>query len=104
MEMRWPICAVLSDDTVTKRDDRYLELRTEQWDMAKELVATLKPFEVATTFLSYEENTTISVILPVIFSLVEGLKECSEDSATLKQFKSTVQAELTRRWLLNCKK
>ena len=101
VEMRWPICAVLSDDTVTKRDDRYLELRTEQWDMAKELVATLKPFEVATTFLGYEENTTISVILPVIFSLVEGLKECSEDSATLKQFKSTVQAELTRRWLLD---
>ena len=71
-------------------------MRTEQWDMAKELVSTLKPYEVATTFLSYEENTTISVILPVIFSLVEGLKECSEDSATLKQFKSTVQAELTR--------
>ena len=32
--------------------------------------------------------------------MVEGLKECSEDSANLKQFKSTVQAELTRRWLL----
>ena len=44
VEMRWPICAVLSDDTVTKRDDRYLELRTERWDMAKELVATLKAF------------------------------------------------------------
>lgn len=86
---------------MTKRDDRYLELRTDQWDMAKELIATLKPFEVATTFLSYKENTTISVILPVSFSLVEGLKECSEDSATLKQFKSTLQAELVRRWSLD---
>lgn len=66
--------------------------------MAKELVAVLKPFEVATTFLSYEENT---VILSVIFSLVEGLKECSEDSALLKQFKSTIKTELTRRWLLD---
>lgn len=32
--------------------------------MAKELVTILKPFEVATTFLTYEENTTFSVILP----------------------------------------
>ena len=44
----------------------------------------LKAFEVATTFLSYEENTTISVILPVIFSLVEGLDDNSKDSAFLK--------------------
>ena len=98
VEMRWPICAVLSDENVTKRDGRYLELRTEQWDMAKEIVAVLKPFEVATTFLSYEENTTISVILPVIFSLVEGLKESEEDSPTLKQFKSLIKTELNRRW------
>ena len=88
VEMRWPICAVSSDETVTKRDDRYLELKTEQWDMAKELVAILKPLEIATTFLSYEENTTISVILPIVFSLVEGLKESSEDSTNLKLFKN----------------
>ena len=101
MEMRWPICALLSDDTVTKRDDRYLELKTEQWDIAKELVAILKPFEVATTFFSYEENTTISVISPVVCSLVEGLKENSEDSANLNHFKSTIKAEPTRSWMLD---
>lgn len=59
--------------------------------MAKELVDILKPFEVATAFLSYEENTTISVNLPIIFSLVEGLKESSEDSANLKHFKNTTK-------------
>ena len=69
--------------------------------MTKELVAILKPFEVATTFFSYEENTTISVILPVVCSLAEGLKENSEDSANLNQFKSTIKAELTRRWMLD---
>ena len=39
VEMRWPIGAVLSDDAVTKSDDKYLELRSEEWDMAKEFVA-----------------------------------------------------------------
>ena len=43
----------------------------------------------------------LSVILPVISSLVEGLKECHEDPLTLKQFKNTVKSELTRRWLLD---
>ena len=30
LEMRWPVSAVLSDDSVTKRSDRYLELKNEQ--------------------------------------------------------------------------
>ena len=41
------------------------------------------------------------MILPIIFSLVEGLKEPSEDSASLKHFKNTIKAEPTRRWLLD---
>ena len=98
--MQWPICTVLSDDTVIMSDDKYLELRTKQWDIAKELVAVVKPFEVAMTFFSHEENT-ISVILPVVCSLVEGLKENSEDSANLKHFKSTIKADLTWRWSLD---
>ena len=71
VEMWWPICAVLSDETVTKRNKRYLELKTEQWDMAKELVAILKPLEIATAFLSYKENT-ISVILPITYLQFSG--------------------------------
>ena len=68
--------------------------------MVKELVAILKPLEIATAFLSYKENT-ISVILPIIFSLVEGLKESSEGSTNLKLFKNTIKAEVTRRRLLD---
>ena len=30
LEMRWPVSAILSDDSVTKRSDRYLELKNEQ--------------------------------------------------------------------------
>ncbi len=51
LEMKWPISAVLSDETVTKRSDRYLDFTTEQWVLAEELVKVLKPFKVATVFL-----------------------------------------------------
>ena len=30
LKLLWPVTAVLSDDTITKRSDRYLDLKTEQ--------------------------------------------------------------------------
>ena len=61
-EMRWPISAVLSDDRVTKRGDRHLDLTSEQWELAQELIKVLKPFEVATTFLCEGQSCTISAL------------------------------------------
>ena len=62
VEMRWPVSAVISDDRVTKRSDRYLDLKSGQWTLAEELVKALHPFEVATTFLA------IRKILPCLAS------------------------------------
>ena len=87
--------------SVTKRSDHSLDLRSEQWALAEELVKVLRPFEVATTFFSYEENSSLSCILPVIFGLVESLKECSEDSPAIRDFKQLMMAELKRQWDLD---
>ena len=95
--MRWPISAVLSNEQVTIG---YLDLKSEQWALAEDLMKVLRPFEVATTFLSYEENSSISVLLPVLFSLVENLRDSSDDSPTIAQFKRKVSSEITRRWEL----
>ena len=54
-----PVSAVLSDERITKRSDRTLDLKSEQWTLAEDLVKVLSPFEVATTFFSYEENTPL---------------------------------------------
>ena len=61
--LRWPITAVLSDETVMKVSDRYLDLTADQWTLCKQLIPILKPFDVATTFLSYEENVSVSFVL-----------------------------------------
>ena len=41
MEMRWPVSAVLSDERITKRSDQTLDLKSEQWTLAEELVKVL---------------------------------------------------------------
>lgn len=53
LEMRWPVLAVLSYDSVTKRSDHNHDLKTEQWTIVEELIAILKPLQVATDFLQY---------------------------------------------------
>ena len=66
---RWPISAVLGDEQVTKREDRNLDLKSDQWDLLKELVEPLELVEVATIFLSEEFNISCSCIYPIIDGL-----------------------------------
>ena len=62
IEMRWPIASVLSDENITKRSDRYLDLTNEQWCYAEEIVKVLQPFEVATNLFCYDQQSTISCV------------------------------------------
>ena len=103
VEMRWPVSAVLSCERITKKSDRYLDLKNDQWTLAEELIKVLEPFEVATTFLSYEENSSLSSTLPVLFGLIDGPKETPEKEdeslpAVINEFKRIVAKELNRRW------
>ena len=50
LENRWPITAVLSDETITKRQYRYLDLTCENWLLLEDLFKVLEPLEIATVF------------------------------------------------------
>ena len=100
LKLCWPVTAVLSDDTITKRSDRYLDLKTEQWKLTEDLVPVVEPFTIATTFFSYEENVSISSVFAILHGLLEKLEpkedsasECS-DSKTIKDFKETVVLQI----------
>lgn len=41
LQLRWPITAVLSDETVTRRSDKYLDLKTDQWKSYQNLLKFL---------------------------------------------------------------
>ena len=85
--MRWPVTAVLSDVTVTRRrQDHYLDLHSEQWEILKEIVKSLEPFEIATVFLGYEQNVSITCVYPIIYGIIDIMNTTEEDSATCRQF------------------
>ena len=94
LEMRWPISAVIMDETVTKRVYWYLDLKSEQWTLMEELVEVLKPLKVATTFLQYEHNSSLSCILPIIHGLDLSLQPTSDYSTSVQQFKEKFDKKL----------
>jgi len=82
-----------------------LTSKSEQWTLTEELVKVLSPFEVATTFFSYEENTSLSCVLPILHGLIDGLQKetnpPASDSPIIQQFKQKVTAEIKQRWELD---
>ena len=67
-------------------------------ELAEELVKILEPFNIATTFLSYEENVSASSILPVLYGLLDHLKapasDDEADSMAICQFKEAVSSQI----------
>ena len=103
LKLHWPIAAVLSDATITKRSDRYLDLKTEQWKLTEDIVAVLEPFTIATTFFSYEENVSISSVFAILHGLLEKLEpkeDSSSDSKIIKEFKEAVAIQIVQRFEL----
>ena len=56
---RWPVSAVLSDATVTKRHGCTLDLTAHQWVLLEELAKLLEPLEVATVFFCTKKEVLI---------------------------------------------
>ena len=52
IEQRWLVTVVLSDHTVTKGSDRYLDMKSEQWETLTALKGLLHPLQVASTYFS----------------------------------------------------
>ncbi|KAI2660035.1 E3 SUMO-protein ligase ZBED1 [Labeo rohita] len=71
IEQKGPVSAVLTDESVSKRSDRDLELSTSQWRTAEDIVAVLKP----------------------MITLTELFR-------TTKIIKTTLSDEMDRRWEL----
>ena len=98
---RWPLTAVLADESVTKRQYRYLELSSANWLILEDVSKVLEHLEVATVFLSEETNVSISAVLPIVYGLTTKLAVEENDSSYIKQFKTQVCSALKRRWGLD---
>ena len=100
LEVRWPVSAVLGNKTVTMRSEWYLDLKSEQLALAEKVCKVSEPFKVATTYLRYEHNASISCVLPIIHGPDHGLQPSLEDLPVLKSFKSVISQQIKARWSL----
>ncbi|XP_022520027.2 zinc finger BED domain-containing protein 4-like [Astyanax mexicanus] len=102
LEQRWPVTAVLSDPSITKKGDRTLDLSTEQWKLAQDLVEVLRPLITLTEVLSQEENVSLSSAVPMLFNLKKRHLSLEEEDETpaIREMKKTLITEIDNRWQL----
>ena len=61
--------------------------------VVEELVVVLGNFSTASTFLSYEEDVSMSAVFPILHSILDQLQPDELDSGVIKQFKEIVISE-----------
>ena len=68
-EQHVAIYAVLLETTVAKGAYKHLDLKEDQWLLLSQLTALLEPLQMATTVLGLEQNSSCSIVYPVINGL-----------------------------------
>ena len=99
VEQRWPITAVLSDSTVSKKSDRSLDLTSDQWTLASDVADVLDPFVTLTELFSLEENVSLSATLRMLNNLKKRhLSPDDTDSPAIRDLKATLVTQIDTRW------
>ncbi|XP_051279716.1 E3 SUMO-protein ligase ZBED1-like isoform X1 [Dicentrarchus labrax] len=96
LEQRWAIKAVLSDRTVTNRQEaQTLEIEDDCWQIIENFTPVLATLKWATTVMSAETEVSISNIYPITFSLIQThLVPKENDVEQVSEFKLKVQKSL----------
>lgn len=96
LEQRWAIKAVLSDRSVTSRQEaQTLEIEDDCWQIIENFTPVLATLKWATTVISADTEVSISNIYPITFSLVQThLVPKENDVEQVSEFKLKVQQSL----------
>lgn len=96
LEQRWAIKAVLSDRTITNRQEaQALEIEDDCWQIIENFTPVLATLKWATTVISAETEVSISNIYPITFSLIQThLVPKENDVEQVSEFKLKVQKSL----------
>ncbi|XP_031705119.1 zinc finger BED domain-containing protein 1-like [Anarrhichthys ocellatus] len=96
LEQRWAIKAVLSDRTITNRQEaQTLEIEDDCWQIIENFTPVLATLKWATTIISAETEVSISNIYPITFSLIQThLVPKENDVEQVSEFKLKVQDSL----------
>ncbi len=72
-------------DQDSKKDSQWLSkimLTNDEWDLLRDLILILGPFEEATRYLGGSNYSTHSIMKPLITKIIDNLKPESESSTT----------------------
>ena len=91
------ICAVLLDSE--KCSDNDLMPTSQEFAVAEELLAILKPFNDTTEVVSGERYPTLSIIQPILHKLLHvTLKATVDDNNLVKEIKHVIRTDLELRY------
>lgn len=100
---RCAIFNVLADRTITSQSmAQKLEIKEHEWLFIESLIQFLKPIYVTTNIFCTENNSSISMIRPLLKQIIEKhLMQCHENEDTIVQtLKQTLASEIKRRFSL----
>lgn len=99
-EQRQAVQGVLGDRaTTSKQQASQFELAESDWSLMEGLEKVLKPFDTATNLISGEKYPTISIVQPLVQSLLQNFLTISAtDSIYIQKFKKTVTSEFKTRF------
>ena len=80
IEQRCPITAV---------SDRYLDMKSEQWETLTSLKVVLHPLQVATTYFCAEYNISVLALYPFLHGLLKSLQCNGDDLPAIRTCKTT---------------
>ena len=94
------ILSVLNNRNITKLNVApKLEMAECHWQIISDIITILKSFNLATVELCSETKVTISLVLPIIHSLINNhLKDNDWDTVEAKEFKNILRTSLARRF------
>jgi len=100
VELRWPVCAVLSDRNVVKPSDaKTLELKDEHWQLMSDLLPVLQPLQVATSDMCSETTPSALMLYPMLWSLINNhLLSNEDDMQSVAAFKCDLATAIKQRF------
>lgn len=103
LQNRVPVENVLANRKIVSRSTaEQLEITEREWTFISELISVLKPLQVATTVLCGNSHTPISMVNPVIRSLIDiHLSYTDSDCESVRKLKDIISVDLRRRFVLD---
>ncbi|CAF3569696.1 unnamed protein product [Rotaria sp. Silwood1] len=85
LEEKVSVAACLNEKLFQKHFSNSKISKVIEWDFLKQLLNVLKPFEAATRKLASDSLPTLSIVLPVITTLITSLEKRTSDSFEAKK-------------------